>query len=126
VRAADGVEITVDLENATVTVRIASEERVSKTGEKTGWGDRDRQGDEDRVRTQLKDELEAKVDAEQRRLREEVTSTLEKKVRDLRKELDQAVNKTTAAALKERAAQIGEIEQVSEEENGGITIKVRL
>ena len=47
-------------------------------------------------------------------------------MRDLREELDQAVNQVTAAALKERASQIGQIEEIHEEENGSMTIKVRL
>jgi hypothetical protein len=47
-------------------------------------------------------------------------------LRDLKDELDGVVNRVTAAALKQRAAELGQVEEIHEEPNGGLTIKVRV
>ena len=59
-------------------------------------------------------------------LRREVTKQLEKKLGDLRKELDGAVGRATVAALTERAGQLGAIQEVSGDEAGNVTIRVKL
>ena len=41
-------------------------------------------------------------------------------------ELDGVVNRVTATALKTRAAELGQVEEVHEDANGGLTIKVRV
>ena len=46
---------------------------------------------------------------------------------DIRAELDRAVNRATAEALKQKAAQIGQIKQITDdEEAGSLTIVVEV
>ena len=52
---------------------------------------------------------------------------LEGKLGDLRKELDQISNRVTAEALKQKAASMGEVQEVSEDpESGSLTIRVKI
>ena len=55
-----------------------------------------------------------------------MTQQLEGTLRDLKGELDTVVNRVTATALKTRAGELGQIEEVHEDANGGLTIKVRV
>lgn len=124
----DGVEVEIDPVAATVTVRVAAEREVEL--ERTGTGLAARP-DDDRARQQLRErvrrELEAEVDERRDKLQREVSERLERKLRDLRQELDRVTSRVTSAALKERAAQLGEIEELSEDpETGDLTIRVRL
>jgi hypothetical protein len=59
-------------------------------------------------------------------LRQEVTQRLEKVLREVKGELDEVVTRVTADALKQRAAELGTVEAVHEDANGGLTIKVRV
>ena len=59
-------------------------------------------------------------------MRREVTAKLEKKLGDLRGELDGAIGRATVSALTERAEQLGKIEEVSKDDAGNVTIKVKL
>jgi len=70
--------------------------------------------------------LERAAEAEAETLRKQVTEKLEGALRDAKEELDGVVNRVTATALKQRAAELGEIEAIHEEPNGGLTIKVRV
>ncbi len=123
----DGVEITVELSTATVTVKLRAEEEVKKEITRTAVVAEERkEGAEDRLRDSVRKELSDEVDEHRAKLREKITAQLERKVVDLKWELDRAVNRTTAEALKERASQLGTIEQITEDEGGGMTIKVKL
>jgi len=81
-------------------------------------------------RAQMKEALRAKLElgVEQAKAKTqlEATAELEVRLRGLRGEMDQAVDRVTAAALKERAAQLGEIEEVTEDASGSLTIRVRV
>ena len=70
--------------------------------------------------------LERAAEAEEEALRRRVTEKLEGALRDVKEELDGVVNRVTASALKERAAELGQIEAIHEEPNGSLTIKVRV
>jgi hypothetical protein len=123
----DGVEITIELSTATVTVKLRAQETVKKEISRTTHVAEERRvGAEEALRESVKKELEQDVQDEKEKLREKVTAQLERKVRDLKLELDRAVNRTTAEALKERASQLGQIQEITEEPNGGMTIKVKL
>lgn len=128
---ADGIEVSVDLATAQVTVKATGQKEVAKTADREVMLDEDsgaagRTSAEASVREGLRRDLEQAKNAEQAKLAEEVTKRLERKVGDLKSELDQAVNRVTGDALKERASQLGQVESISEEANGGLTIKVRL
>jgi DNA anti-recombination protein RmuC len=122
----DGVEITVDLEAATVSVKIASEKRLDeKVNLETRVGIESQKSAEDRLRDAAIGELEKRLEEKTEALRREVTAKLEKKLGDLRQELDQAIGRATVNALTERAQQIGKIEEVVQDDAGNVTIKVK-
>jgi hypothetical protein len=124
----DGVQLEVDLENGTVTARLSAEEDLDLTVERTRGIEEERmeQG-RARLEEDVKKELEREVDAAQGKLAEATTELLEKKLRDLRKELDTASNRAIAGALKIKASQMGQIQEISENaETGEITIKVQV
>jgi hypothetical protein len=124
----DGVEIEVDARSGEVTVRIAAEADVEVKEQQTAVSARDNDREaEERLRRRVLQSLEGKVAAQEETLRQEVSAKLEKKLRDLRKELDGAVGRCLGEALKEKARTMGEIEEISEDEEGGsLTIRVRV
>ena len=57
----------------------------------------------------------------------QVTDRLERKLGDVREELDQVVNRVTATALKHKAAQLGQIKEITEDaQSGSLTIVVEV
>lgn len=124
-----GVTVEVDLESGQVKATVTTQTDVKRTVERSGvYGDYKKEED---VRSELEQKARAQAEreiaAEEERLRRDATRRLEEELRDLRQELDGVVNRTTAQALKERAAQVGEIEEMVEDpESGSLTIKVRL
>ena len=56
-----------------------------------------------------------------------MSSELEAALGDISAELDQVVNRVTAEALKQKAGQLGQIKEITEDaENGSLTIKVEV
>ena len=127
-RVDDGVEVEVDLEEGTVTVRVEGEEQLDLKTERseTTWEER-ASNVESNLRNKARKALEAEADTREKKLQEQVTKRLEKKLRDLRQQLDGAVNRTTGEALKVKARQMGEIQEIHEdEETGSMTIRVKV
>ncbi len=127
VREEDGVVITVDSETATVTVATEAAQQMELEAERIGYA-ADKDGkDAKRVREltrqQLQQDLDAKAGAERDKLQTQVTDRLEAKLGDIRQELHQAVNRVTAEALKRKAAQLGQIKEMTEDpQSGSMTI----
>lgn len=124
----DGVTIRIDPATATVTVTAEGSEGVKLTGTRDGWADDDwgNRG-EDRVKEELRQEmrkeLKDKATKKEAELQKRITDKLEGKLLDLRKELDSVVNRVTADALKQKAASLGSIKSITEDEkNGSMTI----
>jgi frataxin-like iron-binding protein CyaY len=125
----DGTVVTVDLEEGTVTVRQSAEAELDLSRKGTGsvYDQRQTKEAEKKLRERLKGELEKQAEARTEDLRQEVTEKLERKLKDLQQEIDGAVNRASAGALKEKAASMGEIEEISEDsETGSLTIRVRV
>jgi hypothetical protein len=123
----DGLEITIDVRAATVTVRLGDDADVSAQVTMHGRGGaRTLDADRARVRKRVRSALDAKIDERTGELRQQITARLEDALADVRAELDGAIGRTTIAALTERAGQLGEIESVVDEGNGNVTIKVKL
>jgi hypothetical protein len=123
----DGIEIAVDLSNGTVTAKISGEKDVEIKKERAEHVDvREKDSAEERLRARVRADLETEVTDQKERLRQEVTAKLEKKLGDLKRELDGISTRVTADALKERASQLGTIEEMHEDGNGNMTIKVRV
>ncbi|MGI9472967.1 MAG: hypothetical protein ACR2NZ_15610 [Rubripirellula sp.] len=131
VRVDDGTKVVVDLKESTVTVSRETSKEVKVSEQRTGtaWDDMGPSEKEtkERLQKELVSDLKEDVQERQRELQQEVTDQLESQLSDLRLELDQAVNRATAEALKQKAAQIGQIKEVTEDpESGSMTIVVEV
>ena len=123
----DGIEISVDLETATVTVRLAADADLAESIERRANVGIERQGEaEASLRDDVMRDLDERLNQRTEALRREVTQRLERKLGDLRKELDDAVGRATVAALTEKAASLGHIESVVADDAGNVAIKVKL
>lgn len=128
VRQAGDVTVSIDPMSGKVTVTAEISEEVDLEQKATGWGDEDygaegRQKVEENLRKQAEQGLKRQAAAKENKLTEKATEQLEAVLRDLQGELDGVVNKVTAAALKKKAAQLGEIKEIQEDpENGSMTI----
>jgi FtsH ternary system domain X5 len=124
----DGVIVEVELATGAVSVKAEATANIAIETQQT-----ERIAEEvlEKGRKQAQQRVEARAESEAKaaetKAREEVTARLEKKLGDLRRELDSVTARVTADALKEKARQLGEIEEMSEDaETGELTIKVRL
>lgn len=123
----DGITTEVNVETGEVNVVAEGHTNLELETERTALIDRDINPDREKLlRDQARASLEREAKAEEEALRRKVTEQLEGKLRDLKEELDGVVNKVTGTALKQRAAELGQVEEVHEEANGSITIKVRV
>lgn len=124
----DGVEVCVDPKTSTVTVSAQADEELDLERERviSAWAEND-QISRERGQQALANELEGEAAKHERELQAKVTEVLEGKLGDLRKELDQISNRVTAQALKQKAASMGEIQEISEDpESGSLTIRVKV
>lgn len=127
-REQGGVEVAVDLRTGQLEVLARGEKQVELATEQTAVTDEAlRERVEEDLRARAKEDLERQADGARARLAQTLTAKLEGRLKDLRGELDEVVNKVTASALKERAAQLGTIEEISEDPaSGTLTIKVKV
>jgi hypothetical protein len=126
--AARGVTVEVDLRGGEVNIRIDQERDMTVSSTVAALPDRSA---EDQglaaLAEALRGRLEERLDDARDQLRRDATARLEGQLGELRAELDGAINHATAEALKERARQLGEVEEVNEDpETGSLTIRVRL
>ena len=131
VRTDGDLTTTVDPASGTVTVEAESTEKIALESERVGIGYEDFGPGEKSVRkalaNQLKEDLAKQAEHEQGKLQSKATKRLEDHLDDLRAELNGAVNRVTAEALKQKAAQIGRIKEVTEDpQSGSLTIKVEV
>jgi DNA anti-recombination protein RmuC len=131
VRTDDGVTISVEPASGMVTVHIEGAEQVDLEREQEGRSYNETGPALAQVRKELqaaaRKDLEKQAEREAAKLQSKLTDQLEGMLGDLRKELDQAVNRVTAEALKRKAAQLGQIKELTEDpENGSLTIVVEV
>lgn len=124
-----GVVLAVEIDPRTGAVTIAAEGHEAlalaeerSTASVTGR----REQVEASLAAATRSSLVQRADAAEAALRREVTAALELRLPELRIELDALVTQVTAAALKERAAELGEIDSIVEQEDGGLVIRVRV
>jgi hypothetical protein len=126
-KEAGDVRVEVDLESGELSVTAEGHAQLELSAERTAVIDADLPGDrENQLRKVAKESLEREAKAEEEALRKKVTERLEGTLRGLKEELDGVVNRVTGTALKQRAAELGEVQEVHEEANGSLTIKVRV
>jgi hypothetical protein len=123
VREQDGVLVSVDPKTGIVTARIEADQslKLEREGEANvyDFGSETAKQIQDARREQLRQEMEKDAKKETEQLQKEVTDRLEAELIDLRQELDQAVNRVTASALKPKAAQLGQIKSMTEDQKSG-------
>ncbi|MGE0529312.1 MAG: hypothetical protein AB7P49_19840 [Bdellovibrionales bacterium] len=127
VRDREGIRLVIDPSEGLVTVEVAgcAELELQKEGEGYSW---EQEGDLQRkaeiiLREKVKRDLEKEAREKQGELQQELTDKLEAELADLRRELDQIASAVTANALKRKAAQMGQIKEISEDrETGSMTI----
>jgi hypothetical protein len=128
VRTRDGITVEVDPATGTVTVRSETEQSVElKTTREGHVYDDDsvesRRSAEERLREVAKGDLDEQAAGREKALQKEVTDRLERQLADVQRELGGVVNRVTAEALKQKAAQLGEIRELTEDpETGNLTI----
>ncbi|MBK7865405.1 MAG: hypothetical protein IPJ65_43775 [Archangiaceae bacterium] len=124
----DGITVEVTLADGEVKVTAKGEKALDLKAQRTGVAVEESKGlREQELRQNAQAQLEAEATAEETRLREQVTERLGARLKDLKGELDGVVNRVTVASLKERASQLGTVEEVNENaETGELTIKVRV
>lgn len=131
VRTRDGVSVTVDPVEGSVSVKAERQEQVQLESEKEGWGYDDVGPRASQIKSQLskqaKDDLDRRADRQQELLQNEATEQLERSMGEVRRELGDAVNSATREALKIKAGQLGQIKEMTEDpEAGSLTIKVEV
>jgi len=131
VRRGKGVAVTVEPSSGTVTVRAEAAEDVKveevRDGRAFDEAGRQAQRVREAMRHALQQDLQKKVEEKESGLQTTVTDRLENQLGGLREELDQAVNRITAEALKRKAAQLGQIKEITEDpQAGSLTIVVEV
>jgi hypothetical protein len=128
VRTGNGVTVQIDPSSAEVKVQAEAASKVSLDAQKSSLVDRDIgtvgvEKSKESARRALREELEKKAAQQAAELQRQVTDQLEASLADIRQELSQAVNRVTAEALKKKAAQMGQIKEVTEDpQSGSMTI----
>ena len=131
VRRQKGVTVTVETATGTVAVESEATREAALEAETQGRGYEDfgpSRAEMDReLRSHLLRNLEKQAEKEAAALQTQVTDRLERELGDLRQELDQAVNRVIGAALKQKAAQLGQIKEMTEDpQTGSLTIVVEV
>jgi hypothetical protein len=131
VRKDGATTVTVDPCSGEVTVKAEAEATVAQEAKRDATGFNDVGPGEaslrDKVREQLKQDLDKRFDQEQAALQKQATEQLEKKLQELQPEISEVVNKVTRDALKEKAQQLGTVTEISEDAaSGSLTIKIEV
>lgn len=127
----NGISVEVNVKTSEITVRVTGSEKTTLEGEKTGraWDDVGPHANQvqEELRKQLQKELDLKAQGKTQELQSKITDKLEGHLNDLRQELDQVANRVTAEALKEKARSMGQIKEMSEDQQTGeLTIVVEV
>jgi hypothetical protein len=123
--------VTVDPCSGEVVVKVETESEVEHESTRDGHAIDDIKDSKSRTEKRLteavKKDIEKKFQKDQNRSQEAVTEELEKAANDLQPEISDIVNKITREALKAKAAQMGRVQEISEnDETGSLTIKIEV
>lgn len=131
IRKDGDVTVSVNANTGEVKMKAESNEHVELEGSREDVGYDDVGPGEESIRsrlnTQLQQDLERRAEQQRQKLQQQATQKLEGRLADMQRELGQAVNRVTAEALKQKAAQLGQIKEITEDaETGSLTIKVEV
>jgi FtsH ternary system-associated peptide len=131
VRHDGDVTVSVDPCSGDVAIKAEAEKNIELEGTREGFGYDDigpgNRIIKERLTKELVSDLEKRVEHESAKVQSAATGKLEKELADLQPELNEVVNRVTSEALKQKAAQLGTIKEISEDqEAGSLTIKVEV
>ena len=119
-----GATVTVDLNTGEVTAQAEAQETIEITRdlERRGYDDTAAANEtaKKELRAAVRADLKKQASELQADLQSRVTDQLEKELAGLKGELNQAVNRATAEALKRKAAQLGQIKEMTEDPQKGL------
>jgi FtsH ternary system domain X5 len=123
--------VTVDSCTGEVSVKSVAAETVNIEAVRVGVGFDDvgaLPGKlEEKTRQQAKEDVEKKAAREAAKLQAKATADLERHLDELQPEIGKIVNKVTREALKAKAARLGSVKEIAEdEETGAMTIKLEV
>ncbi len=124
----EGVEVRVDLKTGEVTATAtASRELALELQRSRPVAPDAAVAEEKKLRGELQAQLDRQASDAEAKLRQRTSAGLEATLKGLRGELDAIANRVTAEALKRKAAELGTIEEISEDpQTGSLTIKVKV
>ncbi len=126
---ADGTTVSINLDTGELTASIERHTEVHAETERATVVD-ERHVSVEAEKAALKvvavQLLDGELAQKEAAMRKAISTQLEGTLRDLKVELDGVVNRVTANALKERAQELGQVEEVHEDANGNLTIKIRV
>ncbi|VAW72282.1 hypothetical protein MNBD_GAMMA12-1689 [hydrothermal vent metagenome] len=123
----NGVVIRIDMENATIDIVLENDVEIEVSREKTKVVEEEVQVEQEKKMKQLlAKEIEQALDEKQEQSRLALTNQLKSSLRDIQQEIDQVINATIIAGLKEKAAQLGDIEEVIESGDGSVSIRINV
>ncbi|MEZ4238805.1 MAG: hypothetical protein R3F59_22160 [Myxococcota bacterium] len=124
---APGIVVEVDTLEGTVNVRATAEQEIELSAERTVRSYQPDGGDaKDSASEALKSDLARQAAEQDEEARQALSDRLDAALAEIKPELDAVADAVTRAALKERAGQMGEIMEISENEAGEMTIRVRV
>jgi hypothetical protein len=122
-----GIVIEVDTRDGTVHVRATAEAELSLSQERVVRSYQPAGGEvEADARDKLRQELARDLVKQGEDIERALSERLDRVLAEVKPELDAVTDAVTRAALKERAGQLGEVVEVSENEAGEMTIRVRV
>jgi hypothetical protein len=130
-RSREGVRIAVDPATGAVIVEAEQERKVDLEVSREGFSYDDvgpsNTTIQESLRRGAREELEKRAEQSQVELQAQATAKLEEALCEVSEELDRAVNRVTAEALKRKAATLGQIRDIHEDEQtGNLTITVEV
>jgi hypothetical protein len=123
------VEVNPDTGEVSVSAEAALKVQLTSTREGRAYDESGPNSKriKDELKKQAEQEIDRQAEAKTSDLQTKVTDRLERRLADVREELDQVVNRVTAEALKRKAAQLGQIKEITEDaESGSLTIVVEV
>jgi len=131
VRQQGTITTTIDPETGTVSVQAQQQEelKIEAKKEVQGWDDAGPTSETLRTQAQeqLRQEIDRRAEKESRRLQTEASQQLEQALDDLQPELSRIINQVTRKALKEKAKQLGTVQEIVENpQTGDLTIKIEV
>lgn len=123
-----GVTVEVDLAEGTVHVGVKAGTELDLELKRTSAAAAEVVADaKETLRKLVAHELEGEAARATEALRVDATRALEAAIGAVHAELDEAVNRATGEALKIKARQLGEVQEIHEDpETGSLTIRVRV